>query len=190
MNSIHPDDELLVAIAAGALDPNGSADAAIHVRSCTMCMAAIAAFTHRLPQQLPFREDVPVELVERAMLRIRDDPATAGPIPPPKVHRLGLRRSWGIALALAAGVVLWFGVQTRYSSDSHELDRDVAVTHVLHVKRPSLSVYVLPEATSAIAATLHRGDRVEILDKQGEWWKVAAAHNTIGWAMRRDLLSQ
>lgn len=187
MNRAHPDDERLVAIAAGAMEPNDDA-AVLHVQSCATCSAAVEAFSRRLPQGLPLRQGVPPELVERVMLGMGIDTPEAAPVPAAKVHRLPIRRSFGIAAALAAGVVLWLGIQTRYPSDNHELDRDVAVTHVLHVKRPSLRVHLLPDATSGVAATLHRGDRVEVLDKQGEWWKVAATNDTTGWALRSELL--
>ncbi len=189
MNSTHPDDELLVAIAAGAAEANDG-DAVLHVRSCPTCTAAVEAFSLRLPQQFPVREGVPVEIVEGVMRRLcADAPVTASSLPRKFPWRT-VPRSWGIAAALAAGVALWLGVEIRSPGDRQALDRDIAVTHVVHVKRPSLPLHVLPDATSGIAATLHRGDRAEVLDKQGEWWQVSVADDTAGWVLRSELLSE
>lgn len=98
---------------------------------------------------------------------------------------------WGLGLIVGAGASLWFAVpfMDRLEADDQRISgEEGSLGYEQLISLQSQSIFAEPDANSAVVGTVAKDDRVDLLAKRGQFYKVGLAGGKSGWASVRDML--
>ena len=195
----HPNDEWLVAYLTTGLSLQEHRQVNTHLRDCDQCVHTVAMIQHRLRMAAAVAIPVPVGVRDRAaaLAAAADVSATVAAFVPAPASRQPLgwiawlrdqlamvpRFSFVVPGAVAATALLVLVTHSNWIKPAQQglLSRSIPMHQRLRVSAPEASVRSEPATNTPVLATLRRGTPVQILSREGEWYRIELPDGRAGW---------